>query len=62
MESPREPPISPALIEYLEKIFPDRLPGPETPERMVWSLIGEQQVVRHLRVLMNEQNDNRMES
>lgn len=50
MEAPK---ISEGLLYYLEQEFPDRIPATaEDIER----LIGQQEVVRHLRHIHMEQN------
>lgn len=52
MEAPK---ISEGLIAYLAEAFPDRIPAPNVPvpfER----LIGQQEVIRHLRWKHEEQN------
>jgi hypothetical protein len=50
------PPVVPKdLLEYLEKLFPNRVPSIDTPARYVWSAVGQQDVLAHLRVLFNRQ-------
>jgi hypothetical protein len=44
------PPISKALIEYLEWAFPDKLPESQPRPGEIELLVGHQQVIRHLRV------------
>ena len=49
------PKITEGLLAYLEYAFPDRIPAPDVPvpfER----LIGQQEVIRHLRYKHMEQN------
>lgn len=50
------PKVSPELIEYLERIYPDRLPSLGTPEKEIWYEVGRVAVVRHLRSIFDEQN------
>jgi len=49
------PHVAPELLSYLERIFPDQCPDPSASEREVWMKTGEAQVVRHLRHLQKEQ-------
>lgn len=52
----RVPPIPEDLLVYLEAVFPDRLPPPETSDQEVRVLMGNQQVIKHLRAKFNQQN------
>lgn len=56
MSNVRVPPIPEDLMAYLSEVFPDRLPHPETPEMEVRLLMGQQQVIRHLRTKYDAQN------
>jgi hypothetical protein len=38
----------PALIEWLETLYPERCPDPKDTEREVWMKAGERRVVRVL--------------
>lgn len=53
------PAISRDLVEYLEKVYPDRLPANrEINERGLGALFGQQDVVAHLRSRLKEQEEN----
>lgn len=52
------PIIDKNLIEYLESIYPDHLPPVSIPERELWVAVGNAHVVRHLRALYEQQNEN----
>lgn len=57
MEAPMEKPtITPHLIEYLEEVYPDRLPQSEFDRKYIDQKMGEQNVIRHLRSLMQMQS------
>jgi hypothetical protein len=51
----KAPPISQALLDYLDKTFPDKCPGEEVADRQVWINVGSVRVVRHLRSVHNRQ-------
>jgi hypothetical protein len=55
---PKCPPITSELIAYLEHVFPDKSADLGWPEREVWFRAGQAYVVRHLRFLMEEQQEN----
>lgn len=59
MQENRVPPVDAALVEWLEREFPDCLPqyAQETPTD-VNVLIGQQRVIRFLRHTYEEQTDN----
>ena len=42
------PPIPRPLLEYLQKVFPDKLPQYLGPPESMALLIGNQQVLKHL--------------
>lgn len=54
MEKPEVPLV---IVRYLEECFPDRVPHADTPEYEKCALAGEQRVVRRLRQIYNEQNE-----
>lgn len=52
------PPVSKALVEYLQKVFPDRLPiDRNINERELGALFGKQDVIVHLRSRLQEQEE-----
>lgn len=47
------------LVEYLEKVYPDRLPvDRQINERGLGELFGQQDVLAHLRSRLKEQEEN----
>lgn len=56
MES--KPHIDDALIDYLDKIYPDHLPSNYRGEFELGKLLGEVSVVRHLKMIRDEQREN----
>lgn len=59
---PKPPPISIALMEWLEGLFPDRLPNDAPSERHAAVLVGEQRVVRKIRSAHQLQSKNILEA
>lgn len=52
------PPLSPALIAYLERTFPDRAPSETDSVRDIRIHSGKVAVVRHLRSIYERQQRN----
>lgn len=52
----RVPPIPREILEYLERIFPDKAPDLSDSDREVWAKAGEQRVIRKLRAEFSIQN------
>ena len=55
------PPITQDLIDYLTRKFPDfalSLGDIELPDRQIWFRAGQIAVVRHLRQVMEDQQEN----
>lgn len=51
------PPIPQALLDYLQSVFPDKLPeSPHLPQTSFAELIGQQKVVKHLQAQFRAQN------
>jgi hypothetical protein len=48
------PPVDPALVEWLERKFPNKVPRIEDPEREVWAKVGEQRVIQVLRQVIEK--------
>ena len=42
------PPLDQALIEALDRMYPERCPDPSWNEREIWIRVGERRVVRRL--------------
>lgn len=53
-----EPHVPPAVVEWLEGLFPDKLPSRRCPEAELGELVGEQNVVRKMRSVMERQQNN----
>lgn len=49
------PQISRELVDYLLKVFPDRLPKIDTSDRELGALIGQQRVIQLLKNVLAEQ-------
>lgn len=51
MSKPRrkDPPVSDALLDWLDEVYPDRLPGEEVSPFDLGVLVGRQQVIKRLR-------------
>lgn len=49
------PPVPDVLVQALERLFPDRCPEIDTPDRHVWHYAGQVAVVRYLRHQYEEQ-------
>jgi hypothetical protein len=50
------PPIPRLLLEWLERIFPNRAPALTDTDREVWAAAGAQGVIGKLRSEYNKQN------
>lgn len=46
------PPVDPALIEWLEVKYPNRVPPLEASSRQVGALVGQQEVISHIRGIL----------
>lgn len=58
MSDERKPVITESLIKYLDKLYPDKAPELEWSDRRVWLARGEVGVVRHLKMIYTEQQEN----
>lgn len=58
----KPPAIDRKLVEYLEQVFPDKCPDPQFSEKEVWIAVGSAQVVRHLRFILEEQEQSVLEN
>lgn len=52
------PKIPKDLLDYLEQQFPERCPDPKWDDRKIWREVGKREVVRFLKRLYDEQNEN----
>ena len=62
MDEQEFPAIPPDLMEALEERFPEQCPDPRWSDREVWMSVGERRVVRFLRSVYDEQQENIMEA
>jgi hypothetical protein len=46
--------LTPELVDCLGRLFPDRCPDPSTPDRQVWIDAGSAYVVRTLKTILEE--------
>ncbi len=53
------PPVSEALVNRLEEIFPDRCPQLTAKDREIWYRCGQVDIVRYLRRIHEEQHKRR---
>jgi hypothetical protein len=51
----RLPSVTPELLTYLDKLFPERSADPSWTDREVWMRAGERRVVRKLIETFNDQ-------
>tara|TARA_S200002703_G_C3664188_1_gene203935 strand:+ start:402 stop:605 length:204 start_codon:yes stop_codon:yes gene_type:complete len=50
--------ISQELIDYLDKQFPDKSPDLKDSERQIWIKAGQASVVSHLKMILNDNDQN----
>jgi hypothetical protein len=51
------PPIDEALIKKLDEVYPESSPDPAASDREIWMAVGCRQVVRMLRAVYLEQQN-----
>lgn len=51
------PPIDEALVKKLDEVYPESCPDPAVSEREIWMAVGARQVVRMLRAVYLEQQN-----
>jgi len=54
----RLPYIEDGLLDYLQRLYPEKAPEPTQTEREIWMNRGAVGVVRHLALLHKEQREN----
>lgn len=54
----RLPYIEEGLLQYLERLYPDKAPEPNQTDREIWMNRGAVGLVRHLIMLHKEQHEN----
>lgn len=52
------PYIEDGLLDYLQRLYPDKAPEPSQSDREIWMNRGAVGVVRHLQMLHKEQREN----
>ena len=52
------PPIDEALIKKLDEVYPESCADPALSDREIWMAVGTRQVVRMLRAVYLEQQNN----
>tara|TARA_R110002073_G_scaffold330303_1_gene513932 strand:+ start:96 stop:338 length:243 start_codon:yes stop_codon:yes gene_type:complete len=52
------PKVTPELLEYLSTIYPDQYPSKGATIEEIYIGMGQVSVIRKLRLLLNEQQDN----
>jgi len=57
-ELPNIPPLSPELVDALDKRYPERCPEVSWNDREVWRRVGQREVVRFLIEELKRQQDN----
>lgn len=62
MVSDRYPIVTDELINYLDRIYSDKLPSEYRGEFAMGKLLGEVSVVRHLKMIRDEQRENMLGS
>lgn len=55
MAADKAPLITQALIDFLDRVAPDRCPTPEFTDREVWMAAGAAKLVRSLKRVKTEQ-------
>lgn len=51
------PPVDEALIKKLDEVYPESCPDPALSDREIWMAVGTRQVVRMLRAVYLEQQN-----
>ncbi|MBU4567005.1 MAG: hypothetical protein KKE29_19995 [Proteobacteria bacterium] len=52
--SRRIPTPDPALVEALDRLYPDKCPDPKDSERQIWIKVGQRSVVRKLQQALED--------
>jgi len=53
-----EPHVSKELLEYMNKMFPDKCPDVTDTERKIWVNVGKREAFNHFQRLFKKQQDN----
>jgi hypothetical protein len=51
------PPIDEALLKQMDQVYPEACPDPVASDREIWMAVGARQVVRMLRAVYLEQQN-----
>jgi len=58
MDELKLPYIEDGLLDYLQRLYPDEAPEPDETERQIWMNRGAIGVVRHLKLVYDQQREN----
>jgi len=58
MDELKIPFIEDGLLDYLQRLYPDKAPEPDETERQIWMNRGAVGVVRHLKLVYDQQREN----
>jgi len=58
MDELKLPFIEDGLLDYLQRLYPDKAPEPDETERQIWMNRGAVGVVRHLKLVYDQQREN----
>lgn len=58
MDELKLPYVEEGLLDYLQRLFPDLCPEPSQSEREIWMNRGAVGVIRHLKLLLEQQREN----
>lgn len=58
MDDLKQPYIKTELLDYLQRLFPDRSPELTETDRVIWFNRGAAEVIRHLQLLHERQQEN----
>lgn len=54
------PYVSEDLLQFLERVYPDKVPERSDADRLIWIKCGEVGVVRYLRRLYEDQHEEQL--
>ena len=58
MDELKLPYVEEGLLDYLQRLYPDKAPEPDETERQIWINRGAAGVVRHLKLVYDQQREN----
>ena len=58
MDDLKLPFIEDGLLDYLQRLYPDKAPEVDETERQIWMNRGAVGVVRHLKLVYDQQREN----